>query len=250
MREYIYGRNPVMEVLRAGKRDCFQLYLHDGVKDDQRIRKIINLCKQKNVPIRSVPKQKLGQIGHLPSKTNSQGILLETSGFPYVNLDDILANARVKNEKPFILILDSLQDPQNLGTLLRTSEIIGVHGVIIPSHRAASVTPSVVNASSGATEHSLVCQINLARAIDILKKEDIWVIGLEGGEKAQSVDKVNLSGALALVVGSEGTGLRRLVSDSCDLLMSLPMRGEIQSLNAAVAGSVSLYLAWQARKFS
>ena len=250
MREFIYGRNPVFETLRAGRRDCFQLYLRDGVKEDDRIRKILRLCKEKKIPVRSVPKQKLAQIGRLPAKTNTQGILLEASGYPYMNLVDIMMNAKDSGEPPFILILDTLQDPQNLGSLIRTSEIIGVHGVIIPTHRAAGVMPSVVNASSGATEHSLVCQMNLARAIEMLHDDEVWVIGLEGGEAAQPVSKVRLDGAVALVVGSEGTGLRRLVRDSCDVLMSLPMRGKTQSLNAAVAGSVSLYFAWQARNFS
>jgi 23S rRNA (guanosine2251-2'-O)-methyltransferase len=250
MKEFLYGRNPVYEALVAGRRNFFQLYLHDGVKEDERMKKILRLCKEKKVPVRRVPKEKLSQLASLPKNTNTQGILLEASEYPYVNLDDILLNAKQKQEAPFVLILDTLQDPQNLGTLIRTAEIIGVHGVVIPTHRAAGVLPSVVNASSGAAEHSLVAQVNLARAIEQLKEENVWVIGLEGGDDAQPVQKVRLDGPIALVVGSEGTGLRRLVRDSCDVLMSLPMRGKTESLNAAVAGSVSLYFAWQARNFN
>jgi 23S rRNA (guanosine2251-2'-O)-methyltransferase len=140
-----------------------------------------------------------------------------------------------------------IQNPQNLGTLLRTAEIVGIHGIIMPLRRAAGITPAVVHASVGATEHLLVAQANLAQAIDTLKEAGAWVIGLEGGEEAQPANKVRLDGPLALVVGNEGEGMRLLVRQSCDVLMRLPMRGQIESLNAAVAGSVALYLALEAR---
>jgi 23S rRNA (guanosine2251-2'-O)-methyltransferase len=159
----------------------------------------------------------------------------------------VLALATEKGEDPFVLVLDTLQDPQNLGTLLRTAEAVGVHGVLIPLARTATITPAVVSSSSGACEHLLVVQVNLAQAIRTLKEEDVWVIGLDGGPEAQPAERVNLKGGLALVVGSEGEGMRRLVRESCDLLMRLPMRGQIESLNAAVAGSVVLYLALAAR---
>jgi 23S rRNA (guanosine2251-2'-O)-methyltransferase len=134
-----------------------------------------------------------------------------------------------------------------LGTLLRTAEIVGVHGVLLPLRHTVTVTPAVVHASSGASEHLLIAQSNLSQALETLKREDVWVVGLEGSSQALLPDQVRLDGPLALVVGSEGEGMRSLVRASCDLLMRLPMRGQIESLNAAVAGSVALYLAWQAR---
>ena len=146
-----------------------------------------------------------------------------------------------------MLILDVLQDPQNLGTLLRTAEAVGVHGVLLPFRHTATVTPAVVNSSSGATEHLLIVQVNLAQAIQQLKEENIWVIGLDAGPEAQPLNQVSLDGPLALVIGGEGSGMRTLVRKSCDGLMRLPMRGKVESLNAAVAGSVALYFAWQQR---
>jgi 23S rRNA (guanosine2251-2'-O)-methyltransferase len=145
--------------------------------------------------------------------------------------------------------MDTVQDPQNLGTLLRTAEIVGVQGVLLPYRRTATVTPAVVSASSGASEHLLIAQTNLAQSINTLKESDIWVIGLDGSTSAQPLQQVRLDGPLALVVGNEGQGMRSLVRDSCDILMRLPMQGQIESLNAAVAGSIALYLAWQARGY-
>ena len=146
------------------------------------------------------------------------------------------------------MLLDVIQNPQNLGTLLRTAEAVGVHGVILPLRRSAEVTPAVVSASAGASEHMLVVQANLAQAMDELKEAGAWIIGLEGSEQAKPVEQVRLDGPLALVVGSEGEGMRDLVRKKCDDLISLPMRGRIELLNAAVAGSVVLYLALQARR--
>jgi 23S rRNA (guanosine2251-2'-O)-methyltransferase len=162
----------------------------------------------------------------------------------------MLENAIRKDELPFFLLLDTLQDPQNLGTLLRTAEIVGVHGVLLPYRRTATITPAVVNASSGASEHLLVAQCNLSQAISNIKDADVWVIGLESSQEAKTLSQIQLDGSLALVVGSEEKGMRPLVKKSCDLLLKLPMRGRVESLNAAVAGSVALYLVWQARAFS
>jgi 23S rRNA (guanosine2251-2'-O)-methyltransferase len=157
--------------------------------------------------------------------------------------------AEDRGEPAFILILDTLKDPQNLGTLLRTAEAVGVHGVLLPFRRTASVTPAVVNASSGASEHLLVVQANLAQAINAIKDSGIWVVGLEASPEAAYPGSVRLDGPLALAVGSESQGMRHLVKQSCDFLLKLPMRGQVDSLNAAVAGSVALYLVWQARGF-
>ncbi|MEJ2708723.1 MAG: 23S rRNA (guanosine(2251)-2'-O)-methyltransferase RlmB [Anaerolineales bacterium] len=246
MREWIYGRNPVYEALRAGRRQAFQLHVARGSKEKGRLAEIIHTCEQRNLPIEYVPRHKLDSIGD-----GHQGIALEVGSYEYSSLLDIIEFAHQSPEPAFILILDALQDPQNLGTLLRTAEIVGVHGVLLPYRRTATVTPAVVSASSGASEHLLIAQTNLAQAISVLKEEDVWVIGLEGDPAfGQLPDQVRLDGAVALVVGNEGQGMRTLVRDSCDLLLRLPMRGKIDSLNAAVAGSVALYLAWQARHYA
>jgi len=197
------------------------------------------------LPIDRVPRANLEALGK-----GHQGVALEASSYVYVGLLDILGLAARRSEPAFILILDVLQDPQNLGTLIRTAEGVGVHGVLLPYRQTAVVTPAVVNASSGACEHLLVTQVNLAQAIQQLKEENIWIIGLETDLEAQPLDKVRLDGPLALVIGGEGSGMRPLVRKSCDVLMRLPMRGTVESLNASVAGSVALYFAWQGRSFS
>jgi 23S rRNA (guanosine2251-2'-O)-methyltransferase len=171
-----------------------------------------------------------------------QGILAEVSGYPYVEIDDMLDLARQRGEPPLILLLDVIQNPQNLGTLLRTAEAVGAHGVIIPQRRGVEVTQAVVNASAGASEHMLVAQVvNLVVAITELKEHEIWITGLDNLPEARPLDQADLRGAIGLVVGNEGEGMRRLVRESCDFLVKLPMRGQVDSLNAAVAGSIVLY---------
>lgn len=244
MREWIYGRNPVYEALKASRREAYRLWIAQGAQEKGRLSEILQLCEKNNIRIERVPRPKLDAIVN-----SHQGVALEVSEYDYVDVLDILESANSRNEPPFILILDALQDPQNLGTLLRTAESVGVHGVLIPLRHTVNVTPAVVNASSGASEHLQVAQVNLAQAIKALKDENVWVVGLDNDPLAQLPGKVHLDGAIALVVGSEGQGIRSLVRDSCDFLLRLPMRGQIESLNAAVAGSVALYLVWQARGF-
>lgn len=245
MREWIYGRNSVYETLQAQRREIFRLQIAQGVQLKGKLETILQIARQRKVSVESVSRQVLDRMadGH-------QGVALEVSGYPYSSLLDILDLAASQNEDPFILILDTLQDPQNLGALLRTAEITGVHGIVLPLARTATVTPAVVNASAGASEHLLIAQANLAQSIAQLKQADIWVVGLDGGAESRLPKEVRLDGRLAMVVGSEGQGMRDLVRDSCDILLRLPMRGKIESLNAAIAGSVGLYLAWQARSYS
>jgi len=250
MKEWIYGRYPVLEALRANRRQFFRLRVSEGItssssKPDSRIQEITRQASSLGLPVEVFPRQKMESL-----YPGSQGIAIEVSGYPYSNLADILLLAEDNNERVWILILDALQDPQNLGTLLRTAEITGVHGVLLPYRQTATITPAVVNASSGASEYMLVAQVNLAQAITSLKMEGVWVIGLEEDENSELLGDVRLDGPIALVVGSEGQGMRKLVRDSCDVLLRLPMRGRIASLNAAVAGSVALYFTWQARGFS
>ncbi len=245
MKEILYGRNAVYEALRAKRRQFLRLEIAEGTQEKGRMGEILALAAQRKVPVGKVPRNKLERMN-----VNHQGVALETSAYPYADLTDVFDLAAQRTEPLFVLLLDTLNDPQNFGTLLRTAEVVGVHGVVIPLARTVEVTPAVVNASSGASEHLLVAQFNLHQAITELKNAGAWVVGLEGGESATPAEQVRLDGALGLVVGSEGEGMRPLTAKSCDILMKLPMRGQIESLNAAVAGSVALYLASMARSKS
>ena len=245
MKEWIVGRNPVYEVLRARRRHGFRILLSEGIQEKGRILEIIQLSASRKIPLERASRQRLDAIGN-----NHQGVALECSAYPYCAVPDILEQSGHKGEPPFILILDALQDPQNLGTLLRSAEATGIHGILLPLRHTVTVTPAVVSASSGASEHLLIAQANLAQTIASLKEAGLWVIGLDAGPQALPPGQVRLDGPLALVVGSEGQGMRSLVRTSCDVLLRLPMRGQIESLNAAVAGSIALYLAWQARDYS
>ena len=242
-KEWIVGRNPVYEVLRAGRRHLFRLWVARGIEEKCRLADVVRLGKERKAALEYVPRQQLDGLDEY-----HQGVALEASSYPYSVLPDILALAKERQEALFVLILYVIQNPQNLGVLMRTAETVGVHGVLMPLARAAGVTPAVVNASAGASEHLLVAQANLSQAITTLKEAGAWVIGLEGDPEATPIEKARLDGPLALVVGSEGEGMRALTRRSCDLLVRLEMAGKIESLNAAVAGSIALYLAKQARK--
>jgi 23S rRNA (guanosine2251-2'-O)-methyltransferase len=242
MKEFLYGRNPVYETLRARRREVFRLQVAEGVQDKGRLADILDLAAKRKIPVERVPRSRLDKLSE-----SHQGVALETSAYPYIEVEDILENAKKRNEPLFVLILDTLQNPQNLGTIIRTAEAVGVHGVLIPTHRAAGITPAAVSASAGASEHMLVAQTNLAQAIIDLKEANAWVVGLDEGPESKDLNEVQLDGTLAIVVGSEGEGIRPLIRQSCDFLLRLPMQGQIESLNAAVAGSVALYLAYLAR---
>jgi len=243
MKELIYSRNAVYETLRANRREVFRIEVADGAQEKGRLDEILQLAKTRKIPVEKLPRARLDKVNQ-----NHQGVVAEVSGYAYADLLEILEQAKKKDEPPFILILDSLQDPQNFGTLLRTAEAIGVHGIVIPLAHKVDVTPAVVNASSGASEHMLISQANLAQTIEALKGENIWVVGLDqNGETIGEETLRHFQGAVAVVVGSEGEGLRQLTRTKCDILLKLPMRGEIESLNAAVAGSVALYLAYLSR---
>ena len=238
MKENIYSRNAVYETLRAKRRQPIRLLVVDNIQDKGRLSEIFELAALRKVPVERVPRQMLDNI-----TPQHQGVVLETGKYPYAELADIVENANNKNEPLFVLLLDSLQDPQNFGTLLRTAEAMGIHGIVLPLAHTVDVTPAVVNASSGASEHLLIAQANLVQAIEIFKKAGAWVVGLDESPKSQTPDKVRLDGGLAIVVGSEGEGIRQLVRQKCDFMLRLPMRGQIASLNASVAGSIVLYLA-------
>jgi 23S rRNA (guanosine2251-2'-O)-methyltransferase len=237
MKEWIAGRNPVFECLRAGRRHFFRLLVAKGIDNKGHIPEILALSKQRGI----IPEQ-VERIALQPFSDNHQGIALQASAYPYSDIHSIVENAKSKQEDLLVLILDHLQDPQNLGTLIRSAELFGVHGLVIPEHRAASISPAVVHASSGASEHLLVAQYNLSQAIDYFKTHDVWVIGLDMDSQADDLTQTHcLTGKLALVVGNEGEGLQRLVREKCDKLVRIPIHGRLDSLNASVAGSIALY---------
>jgi len=242
-REFIYSRNAVYETLRAKRREVFKIQIAEGVLEKGRLTDILRMAQERRIPVERVPRARLDKVHQ-----NHQGVAAEVSGYSYSDVVEILDQAAQKNEPPFILMLDSLNDPQNFGTLLRTAEVVGVQGVIIPLAHTVEVTPAVVNASSGASEHLRIARSNLAQTIDTLKAENVWIVGLdENGEMIGEKTQRHLTGAVGLVVGSEGEGIRPLIRSKCDIVLKLPMRGQIESLNAAVAGSVALYLAYLGR---
>jgi 23S rRNA (guanosine2251-2'-O)-methyltransferase len=245
MREILYGRQPVRETLRASRRQIFELYVARGVKQAGIVGEILSLAQGKQIPVQTVDRRELDKLG---GEVNHQGLAAAVSGYPYLDLTAMLDPARQAGAPPFLLLLDHIQDPQNLGSLLRTAEAAGVDGVVIPGRRAAGVTPAAVRASAGAAEHVRVAQVtNLVRAMEHLKAQGLWLAGLEAGPNAQRLTQADLSGPLGLVVGSEGRGLARLVRETCDFVIRLPMAGQIESLNAAVAGGIALYEARRQR---
>lgn len=243
MPDYVWGRNPILETLRS-TRQVKRILIADGQREAPAIAAILAEAERRHIPIETIPRQRLDQ---LSQGAVHQGCLAVVEARKYATLEQILAYARDKNEDPFLLILDAIQDVNNLGSLLRSAEAAGVHGVVIPLHHAAEVNATVVKTSAGASEHLLIAQeTNLTRTIDFLKKQNVWVIGLDSEAKME-YNRADLTGALALVVGSEGRGISRLVREHCDLLIKLPMRGHVTSLNAAVAGSIALYEALRQR---
>jgi 23S rRNA (guanosine2251-2'-O)-methyltransferase len=239
--ELLYGRHAVLEALRAGRRPIRRVLLGQGVKQQAGIiAEIVAAARERGCPVSEALRQAFDIAGDI----NHQGVLAEAGPYPYVDLDQVLAAP----DDPFCLVLDHLQDVQNLGTLLRTAEAMAVTGIILPERRAAGITPAVVNASSGAVEHLNIALVtNLVQALERLKKSGVWIVGLDAAPNAVPLPRADLSGPLALVVGAEGTGLSRLTRETCDWLLAIPMCGKVASLNAAVAGSIALFAARQAR---
>jgi 23S rRNA (guanosine2251-2'-O)-methyltransferase len=247
MAQYLYGRWPVLESLRAGRRNFQQLLIAEGIEEKGTIDAIQAAAQQRNINIRRVPRR---VIDDLSKNANHQGVSMRVGDFPYVEIDAILQTAISRGERPLLLILDLLKDPQNVGTMLRVADSVGIHGIILQERRGVDVTPAVVSASSGAVEHLNVAIVtNLVTAMRRLKEEGVWLVGLDIGPEAMTLDQVDLDRPLALVMGSEGEGLRRLVRETCDLRITIPMRGHVHSLNVATAGSIALYAAWQARRW-
>jgi len=244
--EIITRRNPVLEILRGNRRNLIGLWLQEDLPKKIKA-PFVSKARSRNVPIHDVSKQ---TIGRKAQDSRHQGVLIEAGPYQYCSLDEILSLASSRGEFPFLLLLDLLHGPQNIGTLLRTAEICGVHGIIIQDRRAPDISPAVVQYSAGASEHLMIAKVtNLVKCIKQLQTYQVWVVGLDLDSSARQMGEIDLNLPIAIVVGHEGNGLRRLVRQECDILLQLPMRGHVESLNAAVAGSILIYESWQARGF-
>lgn len=243
MSDYIIeGRNPVLEILDSN-RPINKLMISNGQKEGS-IKKIIGKAKEKGVIISYVDRNK---IDLLSETDNHQGVLAFIAAYDYMPLEDLLKSIDKKEEPPFLIILDEINDPHNLGSIMRTANAVGAHGIIIPKRRAVGLTPVVAKTSAGAIEYVPVCRVtNIARTIEELKAKNIWVAGADmAGESTHF--QADLKGALALVMGNEGAGISRLVKEKCDFLINIPMVGEVSSLNASVAAAVIMYEAFKQR---
>ncbi len=242
MADVIEGRNPVIEALKSG-RPINKILLADNIERHGAIAEILHLSQANGIPVEYVSRQ---AIDRLSLTAAHQGVIAYTAAKGYVTLEDLFIISKEKNEPPLYIVLDGVEDPQNLGSILRTAEASGVHGVIIRSRRAVGITPAVAKASAGAVEYVSVAQVsNISQAMVTLKRNNIWVIGID---RTGTIDyrQVDFKLPTAIVVGGEGKGLADLVRERCDSLASIPMRGKITSLNASIAAALVMYEAlWQ-----
>lgn len=238
----LIGRNPIMEGLRSG-REIDKLLVAKGAAEGS-IKKIIAMAREKGIPVQQVERQKLNE---LAEGETHQGVIALAAAHHYVELEEILDKAKKKGTDPFLIILDGILDPHNLGSIMRTADAVGVDGIIIPKRRAVGLTSVVAKTSAGAIEYVPVAKVsNIAQTIDKVKKMGIWVTGADmAGENDHY--HANLQGPIALVIGSEGEGISRLVKEKCDFLVKLPMVGSISSLNASVAAGVLMYEVFRQR---
>lgn len=237
------GRNAILEVLRSG-RDIEKIMVAKGNVEGT-IRRIIAMAVEKGVVIQEVSRQKLDEISQTK---NHQGVIALVSAHDYVEVEDILAAAKEKGEDPFVLLLDGITDPHNLGAILRTAECAGVHGVIIPKRRSVGLNATVGKTSAGAIEYMPVARVtNIVQTMEYLKKEGLWIACAD--MKGLDHFDTNMKGPLALVIGSEGDGVSRLVKENCDFTASIPMYGKISSLNASVAAALLMYEVVRQRRF-
>lgn len=240
-KEFIAGRNPVLEALRSD-REINKIWIAEGAQKGP-VQQIIKKAKEKNVLVQFVPKQKIDQM----SEENHQGIVASVAAYDYAELDDLFANAEKSGEEPFFLILDEIEDPHNLGSIMRTADAVGVHGIIIPKRRAVGLTAAVAKASTGAIEYIPVVRVtNLSRTIDELKERGVWIAGTDA-KGADDYRQFDGNMPLGLVIGSEGKGIGRLIREKCDFLIQLPMAGRVTSLNASVAAGVLMYEVYRRR---
>ena len=237
----LIGRNAVREAIRAGRSIDRVLVTKEM---DGSLREIVGLAKDRKLVIREVDRKKLDELcmpfGHGGKTANHQGIVAYAAGVEYCTVQEILDVAKERGEAPFVIVLDGIEDPHNLGSILRSADCAGVHGVVIPKRRSAQVSAAAVKASAGASEYSKVARVvNIRAAIEELKAAGLWIAGAD--MEGKPMHQQNLSGPLALVIGSEGDGLSKLVRETCDFLVSIPMRGHIDSLNAGVAAAILMF---------
>ena len=234
--DQVEGRNPVIELLESGK-DINKIYIAKGEKHGS-ITKIIAKAKERKIVTVEIERDKLNKMAQTE---NPQGVIALVPPFNYCSVDDILNEAKEKNEKAFILILDGIEDPHNLGSIIRTAETAGVHGVIIPKRRSASVNSTVNKTSAGATNFMKIARVNnLNETIQYLKDNDVWIYGTDMNTDKMYYDE-DMKGNIAIVIGSEGFGMSRLVKENCDFLIKIPMKGKITSLNASVSAGIVMY---------
>jgi 23S rRNA (guanosine2251-2'-O)-methyltransferase len=242
MDNLIIGRQAVIEALKS-RQPIEKILLLFGTRGGH-IEQIKQLARRAGVPVKETEKERFVE---LAGDQTTQGIIAVIDEFRYAEIDELLAVAQRRNEPPFILILDEIEDPHNLGALIRTAECAGIHGVIIPLHQAASVNATVTKTSAGATAHMPIARVtNIAQTIDELKSAGLWIIGTEM-ESSKLYCEQDYKGPIAMVVGNEGKGMRRLVKEKCDFLVKIPMHGKIESLNASVAGALVMFEAAKSR---
>ena len=240
--DQIEGRNAVLELLETD-RDINKIFIARGEKHGS-INKIITLAKQQKIVIVEAEKSKLD---FMSETKNHQGVIAIVPPFNYCEVDDILDEAKARGEEPFILILDGIEDPHNLGSIIRTAETAGVHGIIIPKRRAAAVNSTVSKVSCGAVEHIKIARVNnINETIKYLKENDIWICGTDMDAKNYYYNE-NLKGSIGIVIGSEGFGMGKLVKENCDFLVKIPMKGKVTSLNASVSAGIIIYEALKQR---
>jgi len=234
--DQIEGRNSVIELLETGK-DINKIFIEKGEKHGS-INKIIGIARDRKIVTVEVDRNKLNQMAQTD---NHQGVIAIVPPFDYCEVEDILQEAKKKGEEPFILILDGIEDPHNLGSIIRTAETAGVHGIIIPKRRACGVNSTVYKVASGAVEHMKIARVNnINDEIKYLKENDVWIYGT-AIEAEKYYYEENLKGACAIVIGNEGEGMSRLVRENCDVLLKIPMKGKITSLNASVSAGIVMY---------
>ncbi|MBS4029402.1 MAG: 23S rRNA (guanosine(2251)-2'-O)-methyltransferase RlmB [Ignavibacteriales bacterium] len=234
--EILYGRNPVFEALNA-HHPIEKIFVQFGIKSNA-LEQIKFLAKQQGILCAEVSQQRLKE---LSEGKETQGVVALVSARVFVEVDDLLNVAKEKGEKPFLLILDEIEDPQNLGAIIRTAECCGVHGIIIPKHHSASLSSAVAKSSAGAIEYMNVAKVtNIVSTIEELKTHGLWIIGTSDDATTGYTD-YDYTAPVAIVIGNEGKGIRKLVKERCDVLVKIPMRGKISSLNASVAAGVLLY---------
>lgn len=239
--EFVIGRHPVQEVL-SSERDINKIFIQDGLKGDK-MKRIVGKAKERKIQVQYVPKNKLDKI---TDNENHQGVVAAASPVEYASVEDLFEIAEAKSEDPFFILLDGIEDPHNLGSIMRTADAAGAHGIIILKRRAVGLTSVVAKASAGAIEHVPVARVtNMTNTIKELKDRGVWVFGTDVDGKDYRYWNADMP--LALVIGSEGKGISRLVKDNVDEMLTIPMGGHVQSLNASVAGSLLMYEAFRKR---